>query len=235
MSVVVRFSDGSIRLFCKGADSAVEALLATPGGAPTRRLHESTSKSCDDFASAGLRTLWVASRPLSNAFYQQWVTRWDRAQTSLGNREQEVARVAAEVECELTLCGATAIDDRLQDGVPEALTSLRTAGVNVWMLTGDKVDTAVTIALSASLATPDMDLVRLCSVDAQSNGVSVNPKRGLQLRADGVPTASSLQRVLHSILDEALAMVQARKASHTEGEALSVASPTSSSWTRSPN
>jgi magnesium-transporting ATPase (P-type) len=77
----------------------------------------------------------------------------------LENREAAVAAVAASVECDLTLLGATAVEDRLQMGVPESIAALMAAGIRVWVLTGDKLETAISIAVSANLFNPAMPLV----------------------------------------------------------------------------
>lgn len=70
---------------------------------------------------------------------------------ALKDREQEVARVDEEIEVDLELIGSTAIEDRLQDEVPNTITFAREAGIKVWVLTGDKIETAINIGLSAGL------------------------------------------------------------------------------------
>lgn len=69
--------------------------------------------------------------------------RYQAALAAIDDREGEVETVSDEIEGGLTLLGATAIEDRLQDGVPETIADLKKAGIKVWVVTGDKLETAV--------------------------------------------------------------------------------------------
>merc|ERR1719183_2233013 len=73
-------------------------------------------------------------------------------------RNEEIARVQAEIEVDLTMVGITAVEDCLQDGVPQAIATVKAAGVRVWVLTGDKTETAVDIAHSCNLFTANTTL-----------------------------------------------------------------------------
>lgn len=75
--------------------------------------------------------------------YESWSIRYQQAQTALEEREQKVEDVANEIEQNLQLVGATAIEDRLQDGVPETIADLKKAGIKIWVATGDKMETAI--------------------------------------------------------------------------------------------
>jgi phospholipid-translocating ATPase len=80
------------------------------------------------------------------------------AENSLGNREEELEKVYAELEHELTLVGSTAIEDKLQENVAGTIVALKDAGIKVWVLTGDKIETAVNIGFSAGLLNSSMDI-----------------------------------------------------------------------------
>ena len=75
--------------------------------------------------------------------YEAWRLRYQQATISLENREEQVDVVANELEQQLHLLGATAIEDRLQDGVPETIEDLKKAGIKIWVATGDKLETAI--------------------------------------------------------------------------------------------
>lgn len=75
--------------------------------------------------------------------YQRWSERYHEASTALEDREEQVENVSDEMERDLRLLGATAIEDRLQDGVPETIADLKLAGIKVWVATGDKLETAI--------------------------------------------------------------------------------------------
>ncbi|KAG7289187.1 hypothetical protein NEMBOFW57_005550 [Staphylotrichum longicolle] len=108
----------------------------------------------DDFASEGLRTLIFAYRYLEEDDYRKWKAIYLQATTSLVKRQERIEDAAELIEKEFELAGATAIEDKLQQGVPETIDKLRRANIKVWMLTGDKRETAINIAHSARICKP---------------------------------------------------------------------------------
>ncbi|KAL7795311.1 hypothetical protein V8C37DRAFT_374063 [Trichoderma ceciliae] len=103
----------------------------------------------DDFATEGLRTLLYAYRYIDEEAYMQWKISYREAETSLVDRQERIAAAGEKIEEGFELAGATAIEDKLQDGVPETIDKLRRANIKVWMLTGDKRETAINIGHSA--------------------------------------------------------------------------------------
>ncbi|KAK5654794.1 hypothetical protein OQA88_6830 [Cercophora sp. LCS_1] len=108
----------------------------------------------DDFASEGLRTLIYAYRYLGEDEYAKWKEVYQEATTSLVNRQEQIEEAAELIEQNFDLAGATAIEDKLQHGVPETIDNLHRANIKVWMLTGDKRETAINIAHSARICKP---------------------------------------------------------------------------------
>jgi phospholipid-translocating ATPase len=146
MSIIVRQlgeddqpGTNPIFLLCKGADNVIFERLA-PGG---EELKTVTGDQLDMFAREGLRTLTLAYRVIPENEYNLWVEQYRNAIVSVDNREGEIERVSDEVEQNLLLLGATAIEDKLQDGVPEAIADLKRSGIKIWVLTGDKLETAI--------------------------------------------------------------------------------------------
>lgn len=135
-----------------------------------------TQGHLNDYSSEGLRTLVVAARDLTGELLAEWQDMYEEACTSLTDRSTKLRQTAGLIECNLTLLGATAIEDKLQEGVPEAIESLRQAGIKVWVLTGDKQETAISIGLSCRLLTADMRQIVI-------NGNSENECRKLLLDA----------------------------------------------------
>ena len=86
---------------------------------------------------------------------EEWLSKFKEAATSIENRDKKLTDVAYEVETGLHIVGATAIEDKLQDGVPETISKLGKAGIKLWVLTGDKRETAIEIGYSKVL-TPKM-------------------------------------------------------------------------------
>uniref|UniRef100_A0AAV2IV86 Phospholipid-transporting ATPase n=1 Tax=Knipowitschia caucasica TaxID=637954 RepID=A0AAV2IV86_KNICA len=153
MSIILRFPDGRIRLYCKGADTVVYERLS-----PESRYKDSTQTALDIFANETLRTLCLCYKDISNQEYDSWARRHKEAQLVLADRETAVDRVYEEIENGLMLIGATAIEDKLQDGVPETIAKLAKADIRIWVLTGDKKETAENIGYSCSLLTDDMQI-----------------------------------------------------------------------------
>ncbi|KAI9887929.1 MAG: hypothetical protein M1823_000318 [Watsoniomyces obsoletus] len=156
MSAIIRMPDGRILLFCKGADSVIYSRLR-PGEQP--ELRQATAEHLETFAREGLRTLCVAQRELNEEEYRVWNKEHDLAAAAVQDREDRLEKVADIIERELTLLGGTAIEDRLQDGVPDTIALLADAGIKLWVLTGDKVETAINIGFACNLLSNDMELI----------------------------------------------------------------------------
>lgn len=93
----------------------------------------------------------MARKLLEPEEYEEWSSLHYAAVTSLDNREALVASASAIIEVGLTLVGSSAIEDKLQDGVPETIKLLKKTDIVIWVLTGDKLETAINIGFSAGL------------------------------------------------------------------------------------
>ncbi|KAJ7950129.1 Phospholipid-transporting ATPase [Quillaja saponaria] len=158
MSVVIRLPNNVVKVLVKGADTSMLSILAN-AGVSNDDIQHATESHLSEYSSQGLRTLVVAARDLSDEELEQWQCRYEDASTSLTDRGIKLRQTAAFIECNLKLLGATGIEDKLQDGVPEAIESLRQAGMKVWILTGDKQETAISVGLSCKLLTTDMQKI----------------------------------------------------------------------------
>ncbi|XP_031485201.1 phospholipid-transporting ATPase 1-like isoform X1 [Nymphaea colorata] len=164
MSVIVRFADGSVKVLVKGADNSIFSILSKasdmvdPGG-PSHDIKNSTQNHLNEYSSLGLRTLVIAAKNITEAELEEWQQTYAEASTSLNDRVAKLRKTAALIESNLNLLGATGIEDKLQEGVPETIEALREAGLKVWVLTGDKQETAISIGLSCKLLTLDMQQV----------------------------------------------------------------------------
>lgn len=108
------------------------------------------------FACAGLRTLCIAERVLDPVQYRAWNARFQKASLSFNGRKTKLDLLAEEIEVDLELLGATGIEDKLQDGVPDTIESLLEAGIKVWVLTGDKRETAINVGKACNLLKSNM-------------------------------------------------------------------------------
>jgi phospholipid-translocating ATPase len=103
----------------------------------------------NDFATEGLRTLLYGYRFLDDDEYAGWRKVYQDATTSLVNRQEMIERAGDMIEQNLDLAGATAIEDKLQEGVPDTIDKLRRANIKIWVLTGDKRETAINVGSAA--------------------------------------------------------------------------------------
>uniref|UniRef100_A0A668AM81 Phospholipid-transporting ATPase n=1 Tax=Myripristis murdjan TaxID=586833 RepID=A0A668AM81_9TELE len=153
MSIILRAPDGRIRLYCKGADTVIYERLS-----PNSRHKQSTQDALDRFANETLRTLCLCYRDVSRDEYDAWARKHKDASVTMTDREAALDRVYEQIENNLMLLGATAIEDKLQDGVPETIAKLAKADIKIWVLTGDKKETAENIGFSCELLTDDMQI-----------------------------------------------------------------------------
>lgn len=151
IQVIIK-KDGKIKLYCKGADTMIFERLH-PSSDKVKR---ETTEHLNHFAGEGLRTLCLAKKDLDEEFVEKWKVKLHEAATSLDNREDKISAVYELIETDLTLVGATAIEDKLQDGVPECIANLSAANIKIWVLTGDKQETAINIGYSCQLLTDDL-------------------------------------------------------------------------------
>ncbi|KAG1879890.1 Ca-transporting ATPase [Suillus subluteus] len=154
MSTIVRTSSGSIKLFCKGADTVILERLAK-----AQLYTEKTLIHLEDYATEGLRTLCIAYRDIPEAEYVQWASIYEQAAATINGRADALDSAAELIEKDMFLLGATAIEDKLQDGVPDTIHTLQMAGIKIWVLTGDRQETAINIGMSCRLISESMNLV----------------------------------------------------------------------------
>uniref|UniRef100_A0A672J4W4 Phospholipid-transporting ATPase n=1 Tax=Salarias fasciatus TaxID=181472 RepID=A0A672J4W4_SALFA len=152
MSVIVRSPEGRIRLYCKGADTVLLERLHHCN----QELTAVTSDHLNEYAADGLRTLALAYRDLSEDEWESWSESHSVADKATDCREDRLAAVYEQIEQDMMLLGATAIEDKLQEGVPETIAVLSLANIKIWVLTGDKQETAVNIGYSCKMLTDDM-------------------------------------------------------------------------------
>lgn len=162
MSIVVRQTGTQkVILYTKGADSSImSSLVPCPSDSEEARLRDQTQQQLDLYARQGLRVLVMAKRIIDPHDFSDWWTKHQEIEMSLENRDKRVRDSYTQLESNLVMLGATGIEDRLQEGVPETIVALRAAGISIWVLTGDKPETAINVAYSAKLFQPNMELLR---------------------------------------------------------------------------
>lgn len=162
MSVIVRTPSGAIKLYCKGADNVIYDRLDKR----KQPFAKDTTKHLQRFAADGLRTLCLSVAQLTEAEYKEWLVVYNEAATAIVDRGEKVDAACELIEKNMFLLGATAIEDKLQVGVPETIRNLANAGIKIWVLTGDKQETAINIGYSCKLLTQAMKLL-ICNEDSE--------------------------------------------------------------------
>ena len=173
MSVVIEAPDGSYVLYSKGADNIMLGLAKK-----SEQDFSTLNQHLNEYAKDGLRTLVLAKKELSKAQFKKFTQAWDAACATTENRYEEMAKAAATIENGLTVVGATAIEDALQDDVPNTINELMKAGIKLWVLTGDKMETAINIGYSCKLLQEQMTLIKLQNKNDDPDSVK-NQLRGL--------------------------------------------------------
>ncbi|KAL2201257.1 hypothetical protein P885DRAFT_73604 [Corynascus similis CBS 632.67] len=193
MSTIYRCPDGKVRCYTKGADTVI-----------LERLNENnphvevTLRHLEEYASEGLRTLCLAMREIPEHEFQEWYQVYDKAQTTVGgNRAEELDKAAELIEKDFYLLGATAIEDRLQDGVPETIHTLQEAGIKVWVLTGDRQETAINIGMSCKLLSEDMMLLIVNEESAEATRDNLQKKLdAIHSQGDGTIEMGTLALII---------------------------------------
>ncbi|KAI4339460.1 hypothetical protein MLD38_024403 [Melastoma candidum] len=149
MSVIVRQEDGKLILLSKGADSVMFERLTKKKGWD---FEDATKAHVNEYADAGLRTLILAYRELDEEEYKNFNQRFNAAKNAIGaDRDDLIEEITETIEKDLVLLGATAVEDKLQNGVPECIDKLAQAGIKIWVITGDKLETAINIGFACRL------------------------------------------------------------------------------------
>ena len=144
MGIVIReISTEEITFYEKGADVVMARIV---------QKNDWLEEECGNMAREGLRTLVMARKRLSMEAWTTFQNRYHAARISLEDRNEAMARVVSQIlEKDMELLGVTGVEDKLQEDVRMTLELLRNAGIKIWMLTGDKVETATCIAISSKL------------------------------------------------------------------------------------
>ncbi|UKK01787.2 cation transporting ATPase [Theileria orientalis] len=195
MGIIVEDSCGGKHFFIKGAEVVIIPFLLPRGSVWL-------SEECDNLARMGLRTLVFAYRPISDHEFTVFMAKYREANVSLEDRVKKIRNVQSTLEHGLTLVGLTGVRDQLQKNVPATLESLRNAGIKIWMLTGDKIDTAKCVAISAGLKQRHHTVYQI-SVESLVNPL-INPsdtskKHPERVEKEVIDFINSFDRTAHAV------------------------------------
>ncbi|CAA0831460.1 Phospholipid-transporting ATPase 1 [Striga hermonthica] len=190
MSVILGCPDNSVKVFVKGADTSMFRVIDRSSNS---NMVKATEGHLHSHSIKGLRTLVIAMRDLSSSEFEQWQSSYETANTAVMGRAGLLRKVANNIENHLNLLGASGIEDKLQQGVPEAIESLRMAGIKVWVLTGDKQETAVSIGYSSRLLTRNMTQIVINNNSKESCRKSLDDALQLCKKFTSVPDATQVE------------------------------------------
>jgi phospholipid-translocating ATPase len=156
MSIICETPDGEIIQYIKGADSTIEKLL-NENNKKSNELVK-TKEYLKKYSTYGLRTLMLAYKVLSRDEYDEWNNKYENVKKSPSYKEEDILKLYDEIERDFNVLGSTAIEDQLQDNVNDVIDSFVSIGIKIWMLTGDKYETAKNIAFSCKLFQHNMSI-----------------------------------------------------------------------------
>ena len=166
-TIIVKTPEGKIILYCKGADSIIKERLSPH---TNKNILAQCQEYVNEFSSQGLRTLFIAMKVLSENEYNKFDKELNEARMSLVDKEKKENEVCEKIEKDLYLIGTTIVEDKLQEKVPETIRDLRLAEIKVWMLTGDKMNTAYNIGLSCNLINKSMKIFEINGIEPKFEG-----------------------------------------------------------------
>lgn len=196
MSVIVGCPDNSVKVFVKGADNSMFGVTDKSINSVVVR---NTETHLHNYSSLGLRTLVVGMRELSGPDFERWQAAYEKANSALIGRASLLRSVATSIENNLSLLGASGIEDKLQQGVPEAIEALRQAGIKVWVLTGDKQETAISIGYSCKLLTSQMTQIIINSNSKESCRKSLQEAMAMCKKLTSITAAAQTDEGANSL------------------------------------
>ncbi|GAB9475624.1 hypothetical protein Gpo141_00012712 [Globisporangium polare] len=206
MSVVVRTPEKKVLLLTKGADAVIFPRLDAQRCDP--QVVEITNQHLERYATEGLRTLVIAQKEIPSDAFDAWSREYKNALSDLDQVKKQKAGEPNQIEdleealeMGLELLGATAIEDRLQDNVTSTIADLSRAGIKIWILTGDKEETAINIGFACQLLNNDMErlIINAETFPTSSklyDALIYRCKEFRRLRKDGIATAARSQAII---------------------------------------
>ncbi|CAD8045715.1 unnamed protein product [Paramecium sonneborni] len=157
MGIVLKNNQNQIHFYVKGADVVLKQLLP-------EQYQNYIDEETENLARVGLRTLVLAHRILTQKEYDEWNKQYIKATQLIDNRESKIQNMIEQLERQLEFLGITGVEDKLQDDVSHTIENLKNAGINVWMLTGDKMETAICVAILSGLKHQSQNFIKMKDV-----------------------------------------------------------------------
>jgi phospholipid-translocating ATPase len=188
MGIIVRHSlSNKIIFYIKGAEDAIKGTLAS-NNSVVKMLED-----CEDLATGGYRTLVIAQRTMTEEDYEDFNKKLEFAKSLMENRDEMCQDVIKSIEKDMDYLGVTGVEDKLQHKVDKIITRIKSAGIRVWMLTGDKIETAKCIAISTGLKKVDNQFIEFTNIESIDKVESINEMDNKVIIIDGNTLAVVLE------------------------------------------
>ena len=171
MSIIVKYRN-EIILYIKGADSEISKRLSKSNIKSDN--YDIISNGLIEFSKQGLRTLMIAYRKIKNEDYNLWRNKLYEEEINIEKNYTLHDRLYDIIENNLILLGGTVVEDKLQDNVPQTIKELKTAGIKIWILTGDKLDTAESIGYNCNLLSKNQKIFVLKIINNEEEDLVMN-------------------------------------------------------------
>ena len=159
MSIIFRDPKGKIKMYIKGADCEITKRLSEHS--KNSEYFKKINNDVECFSDLGYRTLMVAYRELKEKDFYNWREKLHVEELSIQKRHKIIEKYYDAIEKNFELLGATIVEDKLQDKVPETIKEIKSAGIKFWVLTGDKMSTAENIGFSCNLISKQQKIFKL--------------------------------------------------------------------------
>ena len=163
MSIIFREPEGKIKIYIKGADSEIIKRLSEKS--KNSKIFQKINKDVECFSNLGFRTLMVAYREIREKDFINWRNKLHVEELNMQKKNKEIEKYYDSIEKNFEILGATIVEDKLQDRVPQTIKEIKSAGIKFWVLTGDKMSTAENIGFSCNLISKEQKIFKLSCLD----------------------------------------------------------------------
>ena len=175
MSIIFRDSKGKIKIYTKGADCEINKRLSEK--CKNSEMAKKVNADVECFSNLGYRTLLVAYREIREKDYNNWREKLHVEELNVQKNHKNIEKYYDVIEKNFEILGATIVEDKLQDRVPQTIKEIKSAGIKFWVLTGDKVNTAENIGFSCNLISRQQKIFKLLCLDDDEERIKYNSNR----------------------------------------------------------
>ena len=179
MSIIFRDPNGNIKIYTKGADSEIIKRLSEKSR--NSDIFKTISNNIDYFSNLGYRTLMIAYRELNEDVFNKWREKLHFDDLNIQKKHKIIEKYYDLIEKNFEVLGATIVEDKLQEKVPETIKEIKAAGIKFWVLTGDKMSTAENIGFSCNLLTKEQQIFKVFFLQGESENIRYDSNKEINI------------------------------------------------------